>query len=335
MENEDVTFGGLLMPCRRPFPASIISHLSKIDLPLLFLVTFVCILLLTPRVGTGADYKGAAAASGTAVAEDRYGPTMRMSYSKEKFVKNPIASFAYFIPLIATTRVDSISSVNNEQHISIISHTITADAKSFHLTCEFELSGMGFHMNTFDPAEMLAAYADELKKRKTMTNMLDYIRFEGDGFGVIEVKGTIVGSTRIVTEVDIRFNAEGHKSPVTIGLYDIKPQEGAYKYENRTNEVVARVNTLSFKRTKGTPHLGIKVASIHAKGGSAGFYSGLKGQIVNFFITPPRVDQLGNATMLAFGNALVQKKAAFTFPKAKNLKESRIVAIDHIKNKMQ
>jgi len=250
---------------------------------------------------------------------------MKMSYSKEKFVKNPIASFAYFIPLIATTRVDSISSVNNEQHIGIISYKILVDSKSFHLTCEFEISGMGFYMNIFDPAGMIAAYADEARKRKTMTNMLDYIKFEGDGFGVIEVKGTITGSKRIVTSVDIRFNAGGHKSPVTIGLYDIKPTDGEYTYENRSHELVARVNTLSFKKTQGTPRLGIKVASISAKGGSAGFYSGLKGAIANFFITPPMVDKLGNTTMLAFGSALLQKKTMFTFPKAKNLKESRIV----------
>jgi hypothetical protein len=47
------------------------------------------------------------------------------------------------------------------------------------------------------------------------------------------------------------------------------------------------------------------------------------------------VDRLGNATMLAFGKALVQKKTTFTFPRAKNIKESRIVEIDHIKNKMR
>jgi hypothetical protein len=309
------------MQCKKPFPASIISNVMT----LLTLVTFMCILLLTPCVGIGSDYSEASAASGNDVAKHRYGPTMKMSYSKEKFVKNPIASFAYFIPLIATTRVDSISSVNNKQHIGIISHKMIVDSKSFHLTCEFEISGMGFYMNRFDPAGMLAAYADEAKKRETMTNMLDYIRFEGDGFGVIEVKGTIAGSTRIVTAVDIRFNARGHKSPVTIGLYDIKPTDGEYKYENRSNEVVARVNTLSFKRTKETPHLGIKVATISAKGGSAGFYSGLKGTIANLFITPSRVDKLGNTTMLAFGYALLQKKTTFTFPKAKNLKESRIV----------
>jgi len=342
MTNESVTLVGLPTRCRRPFPASIISNVNTIDLTLLTLVTFMCIFLLTSCVGIGSDsngrisgHGGASAASGTDAAKDRNGPTMEMSYRKEKFVKNPIASFAYFIPLIATTRVDSISSANNEQHIDIISHKIIGDSKSFHVTCEFEISGCGFYMNIFDPAGMLAAYTDESKKGKTMTNMLDYIKFEGDGFGVIEVKGTVTGSTMRVTEVDIQFNARGHESPVTIGLYDIKPKDGEYKYENRSNELVARVNTLSFRKTKEPPRLGIKVGSISAAGGSADFFSGVRGAIANFFITPPRVDTLGNTTMLEFGYALLQKNAAFTFPKAKNIKESRIVEIDHIKNKMQ
>ncbi len=313
----------------------IIDNVHKIDLPLLPLVIFIGIFILTPCVGMSSDYSGASAACGKDVAKARKGPTMIMSYSKEKFIKNPIASFAYFIPLIATTRVDSLSSANNKQRIGIISHKITVDSESFHVACEFELSGSGFYMNKFDPEGMLAAYADEEKKRETMTNMLDYIKFEGDGFGVIEVKGTVTGSTRRVNRVDIRFNAGGHKSPVTIGLYDIKPEDGEYKYENRSNEVIARVNTLSFKRTKEPPRLGIKVASISAQGGSAGFYSGLKGTIANFFITPPQVDKLGNTTMLEFGYALLRKKTTFTFPKAKNFKESWIVEIDHIKNKMQ
>ena len=43
---------------------------------------------------------------------------------------------------------------------------------------------------------------------------------------------------------------------------------------------------------------------------------------------------LGNTTMLKFGNALLQKKAAFTFPKAENIKESKVVEID-IKQKIR
>jgi hypothetical protein len=297
-----------------------------------FAVTFICIFLVTLCVGISSDSNGrigdhssVSVAEGHDAAQVSSRPTMIMGYSKEKFAKNPIASFAYFVPLIAPTRVDSISSVDNEQQVAIISHKITVDSKSFQATCEFELSGSGFYMNTFDPAGMIAAQTDELKKGKTMTNMLDYIKFEGDGFGVIEVKGTITGSTRIVTEVDIQFNARSNESPVTIGLYDIKPKDGEYTYKNRSKKVVARVNTLSFKKTTETPRMGIKVASISAAAASEGFFSGLKAVIANLFIKPMKVDKLGNTTMLEFGYALLQKKPTFTFPKAKNIKEIKVV----------
>ena len=301
-------------------------------------ITFICIFLLTPCFGVSSDsngrisdYRGASVAGGTDAAEDSNGPTMIMSYSKEKFVENPIASFAYFVPLIAPTLVDNISSVNNKQQVDIISHEILVDSKSFHVACEFEILGSGFHMNTFDTAGMIAAQTDESKKGKAITNLLDYIKFDGNGFGMIEVKGTITGSTRIVTEVDIQFNARGHKSPVTIGLYDIKPNDGEYNYENRSNKVVARVNTLSFKKTTETvPRMGIKVASISNPKGSEGFFSGLKAVIANLIIKPPTVTKLGNTTMLEFGYALLQKNPAFTFPKAKNIKEIKVVETDPI-----
>jgi hypothetical protein len=258
---------------------------------------------------------------------DSNGPTMIMSYSKEKFNKNPIASFMYFVPLIAPTFVDNISSVNNEQQVGIISHKIKVNSKSFHVICEFEVLGSGFHMNTFDPAGMIAAHTDELKKGETLTNMLDYIKFDGDGYGIIEVKGRITGSAKTVTEVSMQFNARGHKSPVTIGLYDVKPKDGEYKYENRSNQIVARVNTLVFEKTEQTPRMGIKVASIAKEGKPAGFFGIIKGAIANLFIKPPKVDKLGNTTMLEFGDALLQKKPAFTFPKAENIKESNIVEV--------
>ena len=252
---------------------------------------------------------------------------MIMSYSKEKFIKNPIVSFMYFVPLIAPTFVDNISSVNNEQQVAVISHKIKVSSKSFLVTCEFEILGSGFHMNTFDPAGMIAAHTDELKKGETLTNMLDYIKFDGDGYGIIEVKGRITGSAKTVTEVGMQFNARGHKSPVTIGLYDVKPKDGEYKYENRSNEIVARVNTLVFEKTEQTPRMGIKVASIAKEGKPAGFFGIIKGAIANLFIKPPKVDKLGNTTMLEFGDALLQKKPAFTFPKAENIKESNIVEV--------
>ncbi len=299
----------------------------------LFVLTLLCIFLLTPFVGISSDPNNpindnsrAAVEGGNNADKGNTGPTMIMRYSKEKLVKNPIASFAYFVPLIAPTLVDNISSVNNKQQVAIVSHKIKSGAKSFHVTCEFEILGSGFHMNTFDPAGMIAAQTDIFKKGQAMTNMLDYIKFDGNDFGIIEVKGTINGSTKIVTEVNVKFNARGGKSPVTIGLYDIEPKDGEYKYENRSNELVARVNTLSFKKTENAnPRMGIKVASISGKAESGGFLSSLKGKIANLLIKPPKVDKLGNTTMLEFGYALLQKDAAFTFPKAKNIKEIKVV----------
>ena len=296
----------------------------------LFAVTFICIFLLTPCVGISSDLSSRISdrssellADGNDTAKDSNGPTMIMSYSKEKFVINPIASFAYFVPLISPTLVDNISSVNNDQQVGIISHKIIADSKSFHVACEFEILGSGFHMNTFDSAEMIATHTDELKKGETMANMLDFIKFDGDGFGIVEVKGTITGSTRIVTEVDIQFNTRDHKSPVTIGLYDIKPKDGEYKYENRSNEVVARVNTLSFKKTKKTPRMGIKVASISDTGESEGFFSGLKGTIANLFISPRRWINSAILRCLNLDMHYFKKIPRSLFPKLKTSRNAR------------
>ena len=299
----------------------------------LFFLTLIFIFLLPPCVGISSDPNSpinensrTVLAGGNNAVKGSTGPTMIMRYSKEKSVKNPIASFAYFVPLIAPTLVDNISSVNNKQQVAIVSYKITSDVKSFHVSCEFEILGDGFHMNTFDPAGMIAAQTDVFKKGQAMTNMLDYIKFDGNGFGIIEVKGAINGSAKVVTGVNVKFNARGGKSPVTIGLYDIEPKDGEYKYENRSNQLVARVNTLSFKKTENAnPRMGIKVASISNKAESGGFLSSLKGKIANLLIKPPKVDKLGNTTMLEFGYALLQKNTAFTFPLAKNIKESRVV----------
>ncbi len=278
----------------------------------------------------GKDINGTAIlsiADANAPASDIAGPTLLLGYSKETFQSNPIASFMYFVPLIAPTQVDNISSVNNEQEVGIISHTLKADSKSFQVICEFEISGTGFHENTFDPNGMIAAHTEELKRGQTLTHLLDYIKFDGQGLGVIEVKGRIIDSEHIVTEVNMQFNATGRQSPVTIGLYDIKPIDGQYRYENRSNPVVARVNSLAFKKTDKTPKMGINVASISKSEDDEGFWSRLKGALANLLIEPPKIEPLGNTTMLEFGEVLLRKKTTFTFPIAKNIKENIVVEI--------
>ncbi|ARN56150.1 hypothetical protein STSP1_01713 [Sedimentisphaera salicampi] len=250
------------------------------------------------------------------------GPTLKMSYSN-KPIDNPIASFMYFVPLISPTPVDNISSAGNEQQVDIISREIKKNSNSFHVTSGFEISGSGFHMNTFEPSEMIAENSDGLKKGKNLEKILDYIKLEGNGFGTIEAKGRITGTGPAVTEVNLRFNNRGKKSPVTIGLYDVVPEGGKYKYQNRKNEIVARVNTLSFEKTDKTPKMGITIASVSEKNKSAGLFGWIKGAIANLFIKPLKITKLGNNTMLDFGETLLHKEPAFTFPKAENIMERK------------
>ena len=114
--------------------------LRNISLIALFAVTLVSIFLLMNCVGSDSGSNGSisvpsnqSAADGNNIVSDGNGPTLIMSYRKEKFVKNPIASFMYFVPLIAPTLVDNISSAHNEQQVCIISHKIINNAKTFRI----------------------------------------------------------------------------------------------------------------------------------------------------------------------------------------------------------
>ena len=146
---------------------------------------------------------------------------------------------------------------------------------------------------------------------------------EGEGFGRIDVKGTIADSNATVTQVDVRFGTKG-KSPVTIGLYSVSLENGQYRYENRYNEIVAKVATLTFKKTDGDPRMGIEVVSVNKASRPNSYVGRVKGFIVNFFIEPVKISKLGNDTMLNFGQALLNKQTSFTFPKAANIKSQTV-----------
>jgi hypothetical protein len=295
----------------------------------LFTITIVCIVLLMAGVGISSDSNNPARGVGNV--NDANGPTVMLSYSRQTFEKNPISSFMYFVPLISPTLVDRETMANDEQQMGIISSKRTVASNSLYATFEFEIAGKGFHKVTFDSAGMIKTHIGNLKKGQPLTNMLDYIKFEGEGFGCIEVKGTVTGSTETVTEVDLQFNAKDNKSPVTIGLYVIKPKDGEYKYENKSNQIVARVNSLIFKKSDN-PRMGMKIASINKTEESENFVGDIKGLIVNLFISPTEVTELGNDTMLNFGYALLKQKHEFTFPIAKNIRENKRVAIDNRQN---
>ncbi len=249
---------------------------------------------------------------------DTDGPTVMLSTSQ----KNPIADFMYFIPLISPVWVYRETSVNNEQQVSLISYK--KDEKSFEVECEFKVTGKGFHNNTFDPKKMMEWNLEDTKEGKAMTSILDYIKLEDEGFVRIEVKGD--RTTKTVNEVNLYFNVRGHKSPVTIGVYDVKPEDGEYKYENRYDKKVVRVNKLMFKKNGDHPKMDIEVAHIYDKTiiGRIWSWSGgrVKDKIANwFFIDPFEVDKPGNDAMLDFGLALYNKQPKYTFPKARNLRE--------------
>ena len=258
---------------------------------------------------------------------DGCGPTVLLSYGRGTPEKNSMQAFMYFIPLISPVPVDRAVSAGNCQQAAIVSYTRKITARSFSVTCQFEMSGGGSIRYTFDPTQMIALRIVESKKPKgqPLGNVLDYINFEGEGFGEIRVKGTVNGGFARVTEVHLEFNARGRRSPVTIGLYELKAKNGQYRYDNRSNQLIARVNSLIFKKGDD-PKMDIAVASLTKKPGSNGFFGHLKAAIANMFIKPVQINPLGNETLLDFGGALLEQKTAFTFPKAANLKEMTVLA---------
>lgn len=266
---------------------------------------------------------------GSAVAErageqsepDETGPTIVLDYS-EGAEMNPTEDFMYFVPLISPTLVSRESSPGSQQQGKMISCTRKSDSDSFEAVCKFRMVGKGTLTNKFDADEMIERNIKDAEDGEKIKHILDYIVFDGEGQGRMEVKGEISDSKATVTRVDVHFaNSDDDVSPVKIGLYSLKPVDGKYEYENRIDKTVARVQTLTFKRSEGVPKMGIKLVSIKKAGAKEGWWARFKGTIANLFIPPLEVDKLGNDTMLDFGYAVYRGDPTFTFPKAKKLKE--------------
>lgn len=308
---------------RRAHKYLITNGLDMVKRPLVICVFFVAGIAAGAESCVYKDSNGTESGQveGNNESEDSNGPTVFLDCSKGWAKKNPTASFMYFVPLISPTLVDSKTSPNNQQQGGLISCKRKSDSKSFSVSCEFQMQGKGSLKNTFDAVEMIKRNTRDLKAGKPLKNTLDYIKFEGEGYGRIEAKGKIVDSTETVTEVNVHFNSRRQKSPVTIGLYSVKPRNGEYKYENRYNEMVARVNTLTFKKSKKKPKMGIKIASLAHSKEPNGIWGEITATIANLFIKPLEVNKAGNDTMLDFGYALFKEEPTFTFPKAQNLKK--------------
>ena len=265
----------------------------------------------------------AAEATGSALAPSAQGPTIRLSYVPGTSNENPIASFMYFVPLISPVGVSSVTSPGSSQSVQLFAPKQRFTANSFLTTCEFEIKGEGSHQNPFDLGDEIRRHERILRQGGSLRRQLNRITVDGKGTGALEVEGILRNGVQTVTEVRLRFNAQGKAGPVSIGLCDIRYVDGEFK---RFKEMVAQVNTLTFRRQPGPPKMEVTVASVKKKGaGNTRWQSikgGITGRAVNLLIDPLIVEKIGHQAMLDFGQALVSGTSTFTFPPAKNLKEA-------------
>ena len=250
---------------------------------------------------------------------DPNGPTVYLFGKNGNYPDNKLADFMYFVPLISPVPVTAFISLNNTQGGHLLSYESGHTENSFYVACDFRMEGKGFYIDEFDDDAMVNWNTKPAANKKVLKNILDYIKFEGEGYGKIEAKGEIADSKLTVENVVVQFNARGTESPVSVGLYDVditKKTNGHYKISNKK---VAKITTLTFNRTEGAPKLDIKISAVGKDTDSLGTWAHIVGYFGNFFIEPIEIDKLGNNTMLNFGLCLYDKDATFTFPEAKNL----------------
>jgi hypothetical protein len=248
---------------------------------------------------------------------DKTGPTILMDYGSSEARANSAEDFMYFVPLVSMTPIWSETSKPNSQRARLTSFAKTVEDGAFVVSCEFEMTGKGLYRSTFEPVAMIETYA-KIRKTETLTSMLDYIKLDAEGKGSIEVSGRIVSGKEVVDDVKVHFN-RGNKSPVRIEIYSVQKTAGKFDYAKRYNRLVARVNSLSFRRTDRKPAMYVTVASITKAGKNEGLLQNIIGAVASLFIPPVEIDLAGNNAMLDFGKAVSGKEASFTFPLAGNL----------------
>jgi hypothetical protein len=259
---------------------------------------------------------------GAAAEASAVGPTLHLDYGTAKSSGNPLAEFMYFVPLIAPEPVAITKSAGNTQTARVLTSSRHFTDKAFTVTCEFEFDGVGYQRNVLDHAVTIRAHEKELKAGGIVAQQLDSINIEGGGFVSIQADGTVLNKVPTVNTVRLVFNGRGKESPVSIDLSDLAYQGGAVVPQN---QMVARVNTLTFRRQPGVPKMEITVASVKRKEAGNGmwqnFVGRVKGTAVNLFIKPVVVQPGGNQAMLDFGLAIATQAPTYTFPFAKGLKQ--------------
>ena len=250
------------------------------------------------------------------------GPTLQFDYGHGPLRDNPVSRFMYFVPLISPEPVSVFTDASNSQCARVLSFSSQTNGASFSVTCEFDFTGTGSLQNVFSHTAKIKKHEQELQAGTPLKHQLDSINVLGHGSGSVEIEGVFTNGQRMVNLVELRFNRHGHTSPVTINLEDIVYRNGAIHSEN---EIVARVNSLTFRRSSGTPKMEVGLASLKPKDAGDGiwqnFMGNLKGATANLFLPPLKVEPEGQQAMLDFGLALATGKPDFTFPIATRLKD--------------
>ena len=248
------------------------------------------------------------------------GPTLHLDYGRGETNGNPISAFMYFVPLISPEPVSVFTNAGNTQCARVLSFACRTNGSSFRATCEFDFTGAGSQRNIFDLTEKIKRHEKELQSGGSVKHVLAAINVAGPGSGDVEIEGSLTNGQRTVNQVRLHFNRRGRTSPVTINLQDFAWRDGAVQVEN---ELVARVNVLTFQRMSGAPKMEVSLASIKRKDAGNGlwqnFLGGIKGATANLFLPPLPIEPEGQQAMLDFGRALATQKPTFTFPLAARL----------------
>lgn len=257
----------------------------------------------------------------------RPGHTLQFDYGNGRPLNNPLNNFMYFVPLISLEPVSVFTNAGNTQRARVVSFHSRTNGMFVHAICEFEIVGTGEQRNIFDHTAIVHRHEKQLKAGKPLAHQLAAISVQGSGSGSIDIESTLTNGVRTVTEVRLRFNSHGHASPVNISLQDICDRNGVIHYEN---EIVARVNSLTFRQKSGPPKMEVTLASLKRKDAGDSLWQnlvdGLKGVAANLFLPPLTVAADGQQAMMDFGLALATEKPAFTFPFATRLKAVQVIA---------
>jgi hypothetical protein len=255
------------------------------------------------------------------------GPTIRLDYGLGAPQTNAVSEFMYFVPLISPEPVLVVTNPGHSLGARVLSLQSRTNAATFTATCEFEFEGDGSLQNIFDHTNLIQHHETQLNAGDVLARQLSGINVEGAGRGTVEVSGNWTNGQPRVNELRLKFNAHGHASPVTINLQDIARRNGKVVFEN---EMVARINTLAFRRTPGQPKMEVTLDSLKRKDASDSgwqhFVGSLKGSLVNLFIPPLNIEAEGQQAMLDFGRALATRSPKFTFPYAARLKSGNTPA---------